>query len=170
MQSKGYLALGGNLGDTRWLFRTALRHLKNLPLTRILAVAGLYRTRAIDCWAPSDFFNTVCSFSTELSLEVWMEEVERIERDLGKFLKPKQAPRPIDLDLLFWNQERRTEGRFQVPHPRWQARSFVVRPLIDLTSYVEIELPSGLGVEKIALKPLLEQLSLENDLVRKVAW
>lgn len=170
MKSKGYLAFGGNLGDTRWLFRTALRRLKRVPLSNILAVADLYQTSPVHCWTRSLFLNTVCAFSTELSLDAWMEEVEHIERALGKLPKSKQAPRPIDLDLLFWNQERRTEGRFQIPHPSWQTRAFVVRPLMDLTTYVEVELPSGLGVEKIALKPLLEKLSLENHLVRKVAW
>ena len=180
MKTKGYLALGGNLGDTRLLFRTALRHLSALPCTQVLSVASLYRTPAIGCYASSSslsssssfssFLNTVCAFSTELSLANWMEEVERIERLLGKLPKPKEAPRPIDLDLLFWNHECHTEGRWHVPHPRWHTRAFVVRPLMDLTPYVEVKPPSGQDLQRICLQTLLEQLSLENNAIRRVAW
>lgn len=170
MDATGYLALGGNLGDTRLLFRTALLHLSALPFTHIVGVASLYQTRAVGCWHQSDFLNTVCAFSTELPLEAWMEEVERIERLLGKLPKPKEAPRPIDLDLLFWNQECRTEGRWQVPHPRWNTRAFVVRPLMDLTPHIQVPLPFEEGVQTVPLQPLLKQLSLDSYPLRRVAW
>lgn len=172
-ETKGYLALGGNLGDTRLLFRTALMHLSAIPSTHILHVASLYCTPATGQkigWHQPSFLNTVCSFSTGLSLDVWMEEIQRIERVLGKLPKLREAPRPIDLDLLFWGQECRLEGRFLVPHPRWKDRIFVVRPLMDLTPYVEVKLSPESNVERILLQPILAKLSLDNYPIRKVAW
>lgn len=166
--TKGYLALGGNLGDTRLIFRTALLHLCSIPETKLLGVASLYRTPAHNCWRACHFLNTVCAFSTTLPLEIWMEHVERIERQLGKWPKPKEAPRCIDLDLLFWDKER-IEGRWQVPHPRWHMRPFVVRPLIDLTSHIDVPINSDGAIQTILLQPLLEQLS-NHTLIRKVAW
>lgn len=165
--SKGYLALGGNLGDSRLLFRIALEHLRSLTATEITAVSALYRTRAVGCRHTPDFLNAVCAFSTNLPLRTWMDAVEHIERALGKLPKPKTAPRPIDLDLLFWNDER-FEGSLEVPHPRWHTRAFVIRPLLDLTPFVEVG--SAQGIERIYLTPLLEQVSSEKYPVRKVAW
>lgn len=172
-EEKGYLALGGNLGDTRCLFRIALMHLSAIPSTRILSVASLYCTPATGQkigWNQPGFLNTVCHFSTKLSLDAWMQQVQHIERLLGKLPKLREAPRPIDLDLLFFGHEYRNEGHFLVPHPRWKTRLFVVGPLMDLTSHVEVRPSPELDVERIALQPLLEQLSLEGSPLRRVAW
>lgn len=169
MNTTGYLALGGNLGDTRLIFRTALMHIRAIPQTKLLGIASLYRTCAVNCWVPSHFLNTVCAFSTTLPLESWMQTIERIERQLGKWPKPKQAPRSIDLDLLFWNQER-IEGRWQVPHPRWHMRTFVIRPLMDLTSHIDIPISPDGKIHTISLQSLLEELSLHHSPIRKVAW
>lgn len=57
---------------------------------------------------------------------------------MGKVKKLKDAPRLIDLDILFYGCEiYEKEGLF-IPHTHWKERLFVLVPLLDLTEEVQV--------------------------------
>ncbi len=127
-----FLALGGNLGDPRRAFCQALQAVELLPQTKLLSVSSLYRTKPVSDIPQGDFLNAACLLETGLSADTLFSFLEEIERGLGKVPKPKNAPRPIDIDLIFYGEEKLDTGRLTVPHPRWKERLFVRIPLMDL--------------------------------------
>jgi 7,8-dihydro-6-hydroxymethylpterin-pyrophosphokinase len=55
-----------------------------------------------------------------------------VERELGRRPRPRDAPREIDVDLLFVGAAMRTTAELTLPHPRLRARRFVLAPLAEL--------------------------------------
>jgi 2-amino-4-hydroxy-6-hydroxymethyldihydropteridine diphosphokinase len=133
-----YVGVGSNLGDSRKTVSQALQAIAQLPDTTSFAASRLYLTDPVSDIPQNRFINAVCRFKTEFTPSRLFQELEQIERQLGKVPKPKNAPRPIDLDLLVYGDFILNEPYLQVPHPEWTKRLFVLRPLADLTSVVKI--------------------------------
>lgn len=131
------VALGGNIGDPLQALKEALERIKKLGTG--LKISKFYKTKPMSSFKQPKFINAVCLFNTELTPSLLMLELELIEKELGKTKKPKDAPRLIDLDLLFYGNTEYEEGGLVVPHPRWKERLFVLVPLFDLMSHVEVD-------------------------------
>ncbi|MGI9240717.1 MAG: 3-methyl-2-oxobutanoate hydroxymethyltransferase, partial [Verrucomicrobiales bacterium] len=88
----------------------------------------------IDCAAGDpEFYNTVVEVECELEPEAMLEFAQSIEIRLGRRPKVRHnAPREIDLDLLYCGSLELATGRLQLPHPRISERQFVLQPLADL--------------------------------------
>lgn len=64
--------------------------------------------------------------------------------------KPKEAPRLIDIDLLFYGDTVLYSPELVVPHPRWHERLFVLAPLSDLVD--TIKLPFAISISELKSK------------------
>jgi len=133
-----YVAMGGNVGPTLELIDEALAALQELAHGPI-RLSQIYRTTPLCDQQQRDYLNAVCSFRARLEPGALLGAMQRIERNLGKMAKSKDAPRPIDLDLLFYGSLRMETPRLTLPHPRWQERLFVLCPLRDLTPRINVE-------------------------------
>jgi 2-amino-4-hydroxy-6-hydroxymethyldihydropteridine diphosphokinase len=156
-----YLSLGGNEGKVFQNLQKALSLLSAESAIGSLKVSRFYQTAPLNVKSPHWFINAVCSFQTALSLNALFKITQAIEIRLGKVPKPKDAPRPIDIDLLFYGDQYLREGGLEIPHPRWKERLFVLVPLVELTP--EIILQSPLGIERYVLNDLIQPL-LANPL------
>lgn len=136
--TKVYVGLGGNIGDTAAVLNNALREIQRLPGVSGLHCSAFYRTTPVGGVSQDDYVNAVCVFDTTLPLKTLHAHLKRIEVQLGKFPKPKDHPRVIDLDLLFFGTQGCQDAELTVPHPRWKGRLFVLVPLMDLTDTIEI--------------------------------
>lgn len=133
-----YVALGGNLGDVEGIFQKALDHLKKLPEVSNLEASHFYWNPAVSPIAQPDFLNGVCRFNWGKGALELLEALQSIQFTLGQLPKPKEAPRLIDLDLLFLGDLEMRTGELELPHPRWKERLFVLNPLSDLTETIEV--------------------------------
>jgi 2-amino-4-hydroxy-6-hydroxymethyldihydropteridine diphosphokinase len=129
-----YIALGGNFPETRNLFERTLEELKRLGTE--IKISPIYQTKPVSSIPQSDFLNACVKFKTKLGLLPLFQSLEEIEVHLGKVKKSKEAPRPIDLDLLFYGEEEYSDKNLQVPHPRFREREFVLKPLYDLADQI----------------------------------
>jgi 2-amino-4-hydroxy-6-hydroxymethyldihydropteridine diphosphokinase len=152
MSETVYIMLGGNVGPTRALFQKALKALELLAKGPI-RLSKLYLTHAVSPVPQADYLNCACSFETELEPVALMQTLQELELRLGKVPKPKEAPRPIDLDLIFYGSRKISSEYLNIPHPRWQERLFVVRPLRDLAEGISIE------DQWVSFDPLLAKLT-----------
>jgi 2-amino-4-hydroxy-6-hydroxymethyldihydropteridine diphosphokinase len=132
-----FVAIGGNVGDTEALFQRALAMIERLG--KNLHCSKFYQTKPVSTIVQRDFLNAVCTFETDLAIKPFFLKLEEIEKALGKVPKKKDEPRSIDLDLIFYGNERFCSDTLQVPHPRWKERSFVLLPLLDLIETWEVE-------------------------------
>lgn len=133
-----FVALGSNLGDSAGLLRTALLHLRQSPFVDQLQISRLYRTAAIAQTPQGDYLNAVCSFHCTLAPYELLHLLQEIERAAGQESKCKDAPRYLDLDILFFGEQQIDDTLLQIPHPRWRERLFVLAPLFDLHPSEEI--------------------------------
>ncbi|RDV84257.1 2-amino-4-hydroxy-6-hydroxymethyldihydropteridine diphosphokinase [Ammonifex thiophilus] len=141
--AKALVGLGSNLGDKRRNLKAALAALSKTPGVRLERVAPLYRSAPWGRTDQPDFFNTVALISTFLSPFSLLASLLKIEKELGRRRESEErwGPRPIDLDLLLYEDLAVETEELVLPHPRLTERAFVVAPLADLVP--ELELPNG---------------------------
>jgi 2-amino-4-hydroxy-6-hydroxymethyldihydropteridine diphosphokinase len=129
------IALGSNLGDSTGLIRQALTLLRGIatPNEPVLE-APVYRTAPVDCPPESpDFLNTVVEISFAGDAMELLAHTQAIERQLGRAAgRCRNAPRLIDVDLLYFGNHQIMTGQLTLPHPRLRVRRFVLQPLADI--------------------------------------
>ena len=129
------IALGSNLGDRMANLNEAIRligeiALKNEPFLK----APIYQTEPLHCPPDSpNFLNTAVEFSFDDSAEKLLELTREIEKSMGRKANPQRnAPRVIDVDILYLGEERCNTPNLILPHPRLHERRFVLQPLADI--------------------------------------
>lgn len=126
------IGLGSNLGDRWEELRRSMDFLRSLaPEARFSSV---YESTPVDCPPGSGLFlNAVAVFPwADDPLEL-LDRFQAYEQERGRaVVRPVNAPRPIDMDILFWGSERRNTPRLVLPHPRLHERLFVLLPLAEL--------------------------------------
>jgi 2-amino-4-hydroxy-6-hydroxymethyldihydropteridine diphosphokinase len=125
------VALGANLGDARGEVQQALRDLTTLDGTRVLRTSALYRTAPYEAAGP-DFINAVALLETHLLPFDLLHALQKIEQAHGRQRPYKNAPRTLDLDLIFHGDTQLATPELTLPHPRWTERAFVLVPLAEV--------------------------------------
>ncbi len=129
------LALGSNLGDRRSNLRAARDFLAALHEgDKDAVVSPVYETEPVDCPPGSaPFLNAVMEIVTSLDPEELLVRTDRFERQLGRdATRGRNAPRPIDIDLLYAGDREIRRATCEVPHPRLTRRRFVLQPLAEI--------------------------------------
>jgi 2-amino-4-hydroxy-6-hydroxymethyldihydropteridine diphosphokinase len=159
-----FVALGGNIGNVSLNLTEALKALKNLPEICDLRISRFYKTTPVSDLPQNPFVNAVCTFRTTFSASDLLRVLQKIERDLGKTVKPKNHPRKIDLDILFFAQEKYNTPELEIPHPRWKERLFVLIPLSDLVK--QLDVPMAESIVRHDLNVLLKNfINFNNEKV-----
>ena len=138
-----WIGVGSNLEDPRAQVLAAFGRLKQLPRSRLVSTSRLYRSRPFGPVAQPDFVNAVAGVLTQLDPPALLKELRAIEVSMGRPERHEHwGPRIIDLDLLAWGCERRSDARLTLPHPGIVERNFVLYPLAEIAPDLEL---SGLG-------------------------
>jgi 2-amino-4-hydroxy-6-hydroxymethyldihydropteridine diphosphokinase len=128
-----FIALGSNQGDRDLNLLRAVAEIGKISGTRITALSGFYETAAIGPVAQPDFLNAVVKIETTLSPRQLLIELQRIEGEVFKRVRTvRWGPRPIDLDILFYDRAILAEDDLTLPHPRLHERRFVLQPLAEI--------------------------------------
>ncbi len=135
--SDAYIALGANLGDRRENLHAGVRWLTADGGIRCCARSALYETPPVG-GPPNqgDYLNAAIRVRTALGPHALLQRCLAAEAELGRERSTANAPRPLDLDLLFYADLVLHEADLTVPHPRMHQRRFVLAPLADIASDV----------------------------------
>lgn len=125
-----YLALGSNLGDRRVNLAMGLHFLRDFA--RLGQVSSLYDTEPVSDIIQGRFLNLVCQAFTGLEPVDLLKRAKGIERRMGRIPGPRNGPRPIDIDILFYGDRIIETEELTVPHPRLAERAFVLIPLAEI--------------------------------------
>ena len=138
MKNGIFLSLGTNLGDRAAHLRTAEEKLVGRGI-EIVGRSGVYETEPWGLREQPPFLNTVLQVRTALVPAALMEALLSIEREMGRQRDSSapNAPRTIDLDLLFYHQQVMATPALALPHPRLHERNFVLYPLVELAEPFE---------------------------------
>ena len=131
------MSLGSNLGDRLARLQEARERLRHSdPRAQLLAQSPVYETDPVGVRPEHralKYLNAVLVFESEMPAGEWLHAIHRLEREMGRVRgSDRNAPRPIDVDILFCGDECLESSMLIVPHPRWTQRRFVVQPLADV--------------------------------------
>jgi len=130
------LSLGTNLGDRMANLVRAREEISRIAGTSIKDRASVWETEPVDV-APehseASFLNTVLIVESTLAPEALASETAAIESRMGRVRTDDvNAPRVIDLDIIYANGLHIGQPGLTIPHARWDERRFVVRPLAEV--------------------------------------
>ena len=129
------IALGSNLGDRLANLEAARDCLREIAAPgEPFLIARTYQTEPLLCPPGSPFFyNSVVEICYEGDPFALLELTQAIEKKLGRTEKTERnAPRVIDVDLLYFGDEIIDTEELVLPHPRILERRFVLQPLADI--------------------------------------
>lgn len=133
-RATAYLALGSNLGDRKSQMNEALQRLRTAGVD-VIAVSTFIETDPVG--GPSGqgrYLNGAACVQTVLSPRSLLQLLLKTESELGRTRQPgeRNAPRTIDLDILFYEDRIIREENLCLPHPRLHQRRFVLQPLAEI--------------------------------------
>lgn len=111
-------------------------------------MAPYYRTEPVSAFAQPDFLNTVVVGRSAAPPEELFEFAQRLEHELGRRRRWRDAPREIDLDLLAVGDLERATPTLRLPHPRLRERRFVLAPWADVAPDQKLP-PDGATVREL---------------------
>jgi len=124
-----YLGLGSNVGNRQENLERALGFLSER--LRVVKVSSIYDTEPLGNVNQPRFLNLVCQVYTTLVPTALLALAKGIESKLGRVGK-SNAPRPIDIDILFYGDQVMKTPELVIPHPRLAERAFVLVPLAEI--------------------------------------
>lgn len=129
--NKCYLLLGSNLGDSQKQLNIAIDKITT-KIGTIVKRSSLYQTAAWGKTDQPDFLNQAILTATPFDAPTVMEIILSIESDMGRHRTERNAPRIVDIDILFFNDLIIDQPHLHIPHPRLQDRRFVLEPMNEL--------------------------------------
>ena len=129
-----YLSLGSNLGDREQTLRRAVSLLEE-RVGRVLRLSAFHETAPWGFSSDNMFVNAAVSIETSLSPRQLLVATQAIEKDLGRTVKSADGlyhDRPIDIDILLYDNMTVDEPDLKIPHPLMNEREFVKIPLREI--------------------------------------
>jgi 2-amino-4-hydroxy-6-hydroxymethyldihydropteridine diphosphokinase len=122
------------LGDSKAYLQKAFHALDSHAELSALNLSSIYKSKPHGPQDQPDYFNAVVKFETKLPAETLLDLLQSIENENKRVRKGvvRWGARTLDLDLLFYGDEKIETKRLSVPHPRICERAFVLLPLRDL--------------------------------------
>jgi 2-amino-4-hydroxy-6-hydroxymethyldihydropteridine diphosphokinase len=134
-----YLALGSNLGDRFKNLVSAVHLLADGGDLTVTKASSVYETEPVGVIDQPDFLNLVLAVQTDLSPEKLLVFCLEVEASLGRVRRERWGPRNIDVDVLWYDDQRIDSANLSVPHPRMLERAFVLIPLAEIVPELVIE-------------------------------
>ena len=132
--AEALVALGGNLGNVRDTLDRAVAMLCDGAMVRLVARSSDYRTPP---WGVADqppFVNLAIAVETSLTPHALLARAQAVEHALGRERAQERrwGPRPVDIDIIAYDDLAVDEPDLTLPHPRLFERAFVLVPLAEI--------------------------------------
>lgn len=132
--NRAYLGLGSNLGNREEILQQAIIEIEK-QVGSIVSLSAFYETAPWGFDSPHPFLNAAIAVNTPLSPLALLDATQTIECSLGrtkKSINGAYSDRPIDIDLLFYNDLVKESEQLTLPHPLLHQRTFVLEPLAEI--------------------------------------
>jgi 2-amino-4-hydroxy-6-hydroxymethyldihydropteridine diphosphokinase len=138
--TQAWLALGGNVGDSRALLGRAVALLCDGSEVRLTARSSDYRTPPWGVTEQPSFINLCIAVETSLGPGALLARAQEVERVLGRDREREKrwGPRSVDIDIIAYDDLTLDDGDLILPHPRLFERAFVLAPLAEIAPDKEI--------------------------------
>ena len=133
---KALLGIGGNIGDVVRRFERLLVYLERSAFVHVTATAPILKNPPFGYTEQEDFYNTLLLVETQLTAKMLLRYLLRVEKAFGRKRSFKDAPRTLDIDIIFYENVKMETEELTLPHPGWKDRSSVLIPLKYLSKRV----------------------------------
>ena len=123
------IGIGGNIGDTKKIFDKLLLYLKSDARFDILITSPLLLNPPFGFLEQNDFLNGIISLKTNLAPNDFLKNMQRLEKRLGRKRSFQDAPRTLDIDIIFFDDKKIDTKKLIIPHKDWANRESVIIPL-----------------------------------------
>ena len=162
MLNEAYLGLGSNLGKSAQNLRDALAMMREFAVD--IQASPLYRTAPQGFRNQPAFYNAACRLRTRLDAHELLARLMEVELAIGRHRSFLNAPRAIDIDILFYNRMILGAPSLTLPHPRLGERLFALMPLADIAP----NLAHPISGETI--RDMLGRLPAQPGAISRVEW
>ena len=126
---KALLGIGGNIGDVLRRFEHLFWYMQRSSFVRIVETSPILKNPAFGYTEQDDFYNALVLVETQLTPKMLLRYVLRVERLFGRKRSFQDAPRTLDIDIIFYENVTMESKTLTLPHPGWTKRLSVLIPL-----------------------------------------
>ena len=123
------IGIGGNMGDTKRIFLKLFKMLQSDSRFFINSTSPLLKNPPFGFLDQKDFLNGVIVLQTNLAPKALLLEMQRYENRFKRVRSFKDAPRTLDIDIIFYNKIKLKSEKLVIPHPNYIERDSVMIPL-----------------------------------------
>ncbi len=123
------LGIGGNIGDTQKIFKKFFKMLQGDSRFFIYSTSPLLKNPPFGFLNQEDFLNGIIAIQTNLSPNQLLKQMQRYEKRFKRKRSFKDAPRTLDIDIIFFNHQKINTKQLIIPHPHYYKRESVMIPL-----------------------------------------
>ena len=133
---KALLGIGGNIGDVIRRFERLLVYLDRSAFVHVIETAPILKNPPFGYTEQGDFYNSLLLVETQLTAKMLLRYVLRVERLFGRKRSFKDAPRTLDIDIIFYENVKMDSQELTLPHLGWKDRSSVLIPLSYMKGHI----------------------------------
>ena len=129
-----FLSLGSNLSDRQAHLNKAIE-LIGERIGEVVRQSSFIETEPWGFESENRFLNGAILVETTLTPRQLLKATQKIERELGRKRKSSSGvyhDRPIDIDILLYDDLTIDEPDLKIPHPLMHERDFVMIPLREI--------------------------------------
>lgn len=130
-----YLSLGSNMGEKEKFLKDAINKIDSLANVKVVVKSSFLETEPWGYEDQDTFLNVAIGVETILEPYELMEELLKIESELGRIREVKWGPRVIDIDIILMDEIISNDPNIILPHPFAHQREFVLAPLNEIAPY-----------------------------------
>ncbi|MDF1876401.1 2-amino-4-hydroxy-6-hydroxymethyldihydropteridine diphosphokinase [Sulfurimonas sp. SAG-AH-194-L11] len=126
------VGVGGNIGDVKRRFEHLFFELHRDKRVTLTQTSLILKNPPFGFSEQEDFLNTIIVIKTSMNAKVFLEYLMRLEKKFGRKRSFANAPRTLDLDIIFFDDLVMNTDKLTLPHPAWMERESVLIPLSGL--------------------------------------
>lgn len=130
------LGIGGNIGDVRRRFNHLFYFLQQSSLVDIVETAPILKNPPFGYLKQDYFYNSLIIVKTCLRPKALLRYILHVEKRFGRKRSFPDAPRTLDIDMIFYEDEVINTVELTIPHHAWHKRESVTIPL----SYLKVHI------------------------------
>jgi 2-amino-4-hydroxy-6-hydroxymethyldihydropteridine diphosphokinase len=123
------IGIGGNVGDTKKIFQKLLLQLSHHKQFDVVQTSPLLQNPPFGFLDQKEFLNGIIVLKSNMSAKESLKIFQRLEKRYKRKRSFKDAPRTLDIDIIFVNKEKIKSKNLIIPHPNYHERVSVLIPL-----------------------------------------
>lgn len=123
------IGIGGNIGNIKQTFDKLFLSLNRNTKFDIIMTSPLLQNPPFGYLEQNDFLNGIIALKTNLAPNEFLKIMQRLENRFGRKRSFQDAPRTLDIDIIFFDNKKIHTENLIIPHKDWANRESVIIPL-----------------------------------------